>query len=196
MAIYLIRHGETDANAARVVQHPDAPLSMRGLEQADRLATRLRDAGIGHVLSSDLARARMTAERLAAGIGVPLSFDAGLHERNYGDVRGTPYAELTEDIFGPDYAPPGGETWDVFHARVDEAWARALAAASRTDGHLAVVTHGLVCRAVVCRHCRVAAEVASLRPWGNTSVTIVDGGAIRLLDCTAHLDGGVGGAAA
>jgi broad specificity phosphatase PhoE len=192
MAIYLIRHAETDGNATRVVQMPDAPLSVRGRDQAARLAARLRDAGIGHVLASDLTRARMTAEPLAASTGAPLTFDAGLHERNYGDVRGTPYAQLTEDIFGPDYAPPGGETWDVFHARVDDAWQRVLLQAAATDGHLAVVTHGLVCHAVARRHLR---QSEATMQWGNTSVTIIEDGRVRLLDCTAHLDAGPGGAA-
>lgn len=192
MAIYLIRHAETDGNATRVVQRPDAPLSVRGREQAARLAARLRDAGIGHVLASDLTRARMTAEPLAAATGAPLTFDTGLHERNYGDVRGTPYAQLTEDIFGPDYAPPGGETWDVFHARVDDAWRRVLLQAAGTGGHLAVVTHGLVCHAVARRH---LGQTDATMQWGNTSVTIVEDGRVRLLDCTAHLDAGPGGAA-
>ncbi len=192
MAIYLIRHAETDGNATRVVQLPDARLSVRGRDQAARLAARLRDAGIGHVLASDLTRARMTAEPLAASTGAPLTFDVGLHERNYGDVRGTPYAQLTEDIFGPDYAPPGGETWDVFHARVDDAWKRVLLKAAATDGHLAVVTHGLVCHAVARRHLR---QADATMQWGNTSVTIIEDGRVRLLDCTAHLDAGPGGAA-
>jgi 2,3-bisphosphoglycerate-dependent phosphoglycerate mutase len=192
VTIYLIRHAETDGNATRVVQMPDAPLSVRGMEQAARLAARLRDAGIAHILASDLLRARMTAEPLAAATGAPLTFDAGLHERNYGDVRGTPYAELTDDIFGPTYAPPGGETWDVFHARVDGAWGRVLRQAAAADGHLAVVTHGLVCHAVAHRHLRLPDATMT---WGNTSVTIIEDGRLRLLDCTAHLDGGSGGAA-
>jgi broad specificity phosphatase PhoE len=147
------------------------------------------------VLASDLARARMTAEPLAATTGASLTFDQGLHERNYGDVRGTPYAQLTEDIFGPTYVPPNGETWDVFHARVDDAWRRVLRRAAATNGHLAVVTHGLVCHAVARRHLVLPDGVEPTMTWGNTSVTIVEDGRVRLLDCTAHLDAGPGGAA-
>ena len=55
--------------------------------------------------------------------GAPLTFDPLLHERNFGDIRGTPYASLGFDMFAPDYAPPNGETWEVFHTRVDRAWA-------------------------------------------------------------------------
>jgi len=51
MSIFLIRHGETEGNAARIVQRPDIPLSPRGQAQAERLARRLADAGITGIFS-------------------------------------------------------------------------------------------------------------------------------------------------
>src|SRR6185503_4455743 len=121
--IFLIRHGETLGNASRTVQLPDNPLSPRGIAQVERLARRLEREGIGAILSSDYARAAQTAERLAGATGLPIRHDPLLEERNFGDIRGTPYAELGFDMFAPDYAPPNGETWEVFHTRVDRAWA-------------------------------------------------------------------------
>jgi probable phosphoglycerate mutase len=110
-------------------------------------------------------------------------------------VRGTPYARLAFDLFALDYAPPNGETWEVFHARVDRAWAliRGRAAAT-TGGHLAVVTHGLVCRSLAARHLTLPAGLEAPERWENTAVTIVDAPAegsrwsVRLLNCVAHLD--------
>lgn len=195
MAIYLIRHGETAGNASRVVQVPETPLSARGLEQAERLARRLREAGIGAILSSDLTRAAMTAERLGAATGLPVAHDPGLQERDFGDVRGRAYADLEREgveLFGPDYAPPGGETWEAFHVRVAGAWARVLETASHAEGHLAVVTHGLVKHAVVSRHLPVVEGVAAGRivPFANTALTHIEGPpwAVRLLGCVAHLE--------
>ena len=188
--IFLIRHGETEGNAARVVQRPDNPLSPRGVVQAARLARRLREEGIARILSSDLARAVTTAETLQRATGAPLAFEPLLQERNFGDLRGTPYAQLDFDLFGLDYAPPNGETWPVFHARVDRAWARVQALAGATDGHLAIVTHGLVCRSLAARHLILPdGETVPLR-WENTSVTIVEcppPWRVRLLNCIAHL---------
>jgi len=109
MSIFLIRHGETASNAARIVQVPETPLNERGIAQADRLAARLSDRGIRLILSSDLERARMTAARLAAVLDVPVAYDAGLQERNYGDLRGRAYQELDFNIHAPGFAPPGGE---------------------------------------------------------------------------------------
>ena len=188
MAIYLLRHAETDGNATRVVQLPGVPLSERGRQQAARLAARLADAGITRIVSSDLARAIETAEALRATTGAPVETDPALAERNFGDVRGTPYDRLPADIFGPDYEPPGGESWATFHVRVDEAWQRVLRLAAATDGHVAVVTHGLVCGAVFLRHLDGTPDDAPER-WGNTALTIIDAPrTVRLLACTAHLD--------
>ena len=191
MSIFLIRHGETVGNASRVVQHPDSPLSPRGIAQAERLARRLAGESIAHILSSDFARAASTAEALRRTLRVPLTFEPLLQERNFGDLRGTPYADLGFDMFAPDYAPPNGETWDAFHRRVDRAWARVLEVAAGTRGHLAVVTHGLVCRSLAANHLVLAAgDVVPLR-WENTSLTICEGPApwrVGLLNCVTHLD--------
>src|SRR3954471_6575142 len=191
MSIFLIRHGETVGNAARVVQHPDNPLSPRGVAQAERLARRLAGAGIGRIVSSDFARAASTARALERVLGVPLTFDPLLQERSFGDLRGAPYAELGVDMFAPDYAPPNGETWEVFHRRVDRAWARVQALAADTAGHLAVVTHGLVCRSLAERHLVLAAGELLPLKWENTSLTVCEGPPpwrVGLLNCVAHLD--------
>jgi probable phosphoglycerate mutase len=203
MAIYLVRHGETAGNAALIVQRPEIPLSPRGVEQARRVAGRLAGENIGLILSSDLERAVMTAEAVRASTGAPLRFDALLQERNFGEVRGTPYAELGFDLFAPDYRPPGGESWESFEARMDRAWAMIQRVAEECEENLAVITHGLVCRSVVSRRTRLTeAQEESLRglSWRNTSVTILEGPGpwrVRLLDCSAHLGeaAGEGGAA-
>jgi 2,3-bisphosphoglycerate-dependent phosphoglycerate mutase len=189
--IFLIRHGETAGNAGRIVQLPDIPLSPRGLAQAERLADRLAGEGVAAILSSDLARARQTAECLQRATGASLAFEPLLHERNFGDIRGTPYAELGFDMFAPDYAPPSGETWPVFHARVARAWARVRALVAETDGNLAVVTHGLVCRSLAGRHLCLPEGAIVPERWDNTSVTVVECPApwrVTLLNCVAHLD--------
>jgi broad specificity phosphatase PhoE len=191
VSLFLIRHGETVGNASRTVQLPDNPLSARGRAQAERLAKRLAAGGIAHIVSSDLARARSTAEALRRLTGAPLTVEPLLQERNFGELRGTPYAELGLDMFAPDYAPPNGESWPVFHARVDRAWARLQALATATEGDLAVVTHGLVCRSLAERHLRMPDGQVAPERWENTSLTIVDCPApwrVRLLNCVAHLD--------
>ena len=114
-----------------------------------------------------------------------------LHERNFGDLRGTPRAELGFDMFAPGYAPPNGESWEAFHARVDRAWALVQETADRAGGHLAVVTHGLVCRSLAGRHLILPEGQDAPVGWPNTALTIIDHPApwrVRLLNCIAHLD--------
>ena len=121
MAIYLIRHGQTPSNAARVLQYPDAPLSGSGVIQARQLSERLRNVGIRHILSSDYARALQTAEALRATTGATLEIETLLRERSFGDLRGRAYADVHAegiDPFAADYVPPNGESWEEFGARV------------------------------------------------------------------------------
>jgi probable phosphoglycerate mutase len=191
VAILLVRHGETPANAARVVQTPDTPLSARGLAQAERLAARLARLSVARILSSDLARARMTAERLQAATGAPLELEPLLQERNFGDVRGTPYAQLEVDLFGPDFVPPGGEGWPEFHARVDAAWAQVRSVAVRTPGHLAVVTHGLVLYSLALRHLELPGGRQPELRLPNTALAVVEASPphpVSLWGCIGHLD--------
>ena len=203
MTILLVRHGETDGNAARVLQRPDVPLNERGLRQAEQLAERLSADGFVHILCSDLLRARMTAVPLAARSGFAVEESPLLQERNFGDLRGTAYAAVGQDPFGPDFAPPNGEDWPTFHVRVAEAFALIVSRRRSVRGTLVVVTHGLVCRALVERHALLPATVIAPERYDNTSVTVLHEHAphgVSLVNCTRHLTAaleiaGQGGAA-
>jgi probable phosphoglycerate mutase len=188
MTILLVRHGETDGNAARVLQRPDVPLNDRGLRQAEQLARRLSALGFARILCSDLLRARMTAAPLAARSGVAIEESPLLQERNFGDLRGMAYAALSEDPFGPDVRPPNGEDWPTFHARVADAF--AFIVSRRRSGTLVVVTHGLVCRALVERHALLPEGMAVPERFDNASITVMHEDAphgVSLLNCTRHL---------
>jgi probable phosphoglycerate mutase len=190
MAIVLVRHGETEGNARRFLQHPETPLSARGEAQARRVATRLAAHRIGAILASDYARARGTAEQIRDASGAALDFDPGLRERNFGELRGRSYEELGFDPFAPGYTPPAGESWDDLHARADATWERACARAASMTGDLVLVTHGLVCHSLVSRRLDLAGVPAPIS-FGNTAVTIAAASApftVSLLGCTAHLD--------
>jgi 2,3-bisphosphoglycerate-dependent phosphoglycerate mutase len=189
MTILLVRHGETDGNAARILQRADVPLNERGKCQAEQLARRLFAHGFVHILCSDLLRARMTAAPLGRS-GIAIEESPLLQERNFGDLRGVPYAELRENPFGPDFIPPNGEDWPTFHARVADAFAFVVGRRRRVNGTLVVVTHGLVCRALVERHVLMPEGAAAPERFDNTSVTVLHEDAphaVSLINCTRHL---------
>ena len=195
MKVYLVRHGETPLNTARVLQHPDTPLSGRGAVQAERVAQRLASAGIERVLTSDHVRAHDTAKAISATTGAPIEIEPLLRERHFGIHRGGAYDTLEVDIFAPDYAPPGGETASEFAMRVGRAWTAVRSAAARVHGPIAVVSHGLVCSALARDHLDAAdgIDVAAAR-WVNACVTEIEPGpgprwSITRLACAEHLDG-------
>jgi probable phosphoglycerate mutase len=195
MSILLVRHGETAGNAARVLQGADAPLNERGMRQAVLLGERLCALGFAHVLCSDLPRARMTAAPLAQqSRATPLTIEETplLQERNFGDLRGMRYEDLSANPFGPDFVPPNGESWDVFHDRVAAAFDLIVARRRALSGHLVVVTHGLVCRAILHRHAHLSAGRTAPDRFDNTSLSVLDAEspyAAQLINCTQHLHG-------
>lgn len=189
--IYVIRHGQTAFNAKRVVQHPETPLDSVGIEQAERLGARMASIGLTRILSSDYARARRTAAALNPLGTIRTDLIALLRERDLGHLSGRPYAEVEHQFFGPDHDPPGGEAWPAFLARVASAWAHVASVARRPTEQVAVVTHGLVIRALTELHVSYGGEAERPTRFRNTSVTIVDPTppwTVRLSACARHLD--------
>jgi len=188
--IVLIRHGETDGNATRVLQMPDTPLNAQGVAQAERLCGRLTELGVAGIACSDYLRARMTAAPLERATGLSAELLPELRERNFGALRGRPYSELGPGIFAPDYVPDGGEGMQAFDARVALAWQRVVTAARRMQGNLAVITHGFVCASIGRQFLELPATLTPPARWGNTSVTLCAAERphrVELLNSTDHL---------
>ena len=94
-------------------------LSALGREQATALGARRRGDGIAAVFSSDLARSVETAGIAFGGSAIPVLLDWRLRECDYGQLNGSPAAELHahrgEYV---DMPYPGGESWRQAAARV------------------------------------------------------------------------------
>jgi len=149
--LLLIRHGESTWNAARRWQgHADPPLSETGRGQARRAGTRLAaldgDATIGTVWSSDLRRARETAELIAEGLGLEPRVHAGVKERTAGPWEGLTREEIERGW--PGYLsrrlrPQGFESDADLAERVIPALTEiANLVAGEGHGVPAIVTHG------------------------------------------------------
>ena len=148
--IILLRHGETVWNKENRIQgHLDSPLNDVGIAQAEALAERLAGETFAALYSSDLGRARETAERIASRTHHRIILDPGLRERNLGLLQAlirTEAQALYPEIyaryrtFDPDCVIPGGEDAQQFIARVVTAFS---AIANRFPGKtVVVVTHG------------------------------------------------------
>ena len=153
--LLLVRHGETDWNAARRWQgRDDPPLNDRGLAQAYELATSLENEHVDALYTSDLRRARMTAEVIAERLGLHVHALPELREIDVGSWSGLTSVEL-EQRFPEQYARhllswgtgwEDGETPQQLTARIVAALQRI--AAEHPDDRVLVVAHGGVIRAL------------------------------------------------
>ena len=199
--VCVIRHGETDWNAERRIQgHRDLPLNATGLAQATALARSLADLRVDAIFSSDLLRARQTAQPLADALGLPLQLEPDLRERNFGCCEGKTIDEVMAgdavvarglSARRPDFVLPGGESLLLHWVRV-EACFEGLAA--RHAGQtIVVVSHGGVLDLVYRRARCVPIERPRDFPLPNASVNwlSIDSECWELESWgeTAHLDG-------
>ena len=177
--LILVRHGETDWNRDRRVQgQTDLPLNETGRAQARALAEQLAGTRVDAVYASDLARARETAELLAAQRGLTVTLDPALREKDFGSWEGLTDVEVLDRF--PDAvrgAWGDAETPDELSARVLAALERI--AARHPNEHVVVVTHGGPVRAVL-RHCSSAND----GPIANCHVVRirVENGVLRAVD--------------
>lgn len=193
MTIFIVRHGETDGNASRLIQAPETPLNERGMAQAEALAERLAREGVARILVSDYARARMTADAVQRATGAPLEVDPRLRERDFGDWRGVSHDDIPH-FMDDGVVPPNGESWEAFHARAEAAWERVARDAGAAEGNVVAVTHGLVCWSFALHHLSVPSGLEVDRGFHNTSVTVAESRApwaVSTLNCTAHLNGAI-----
>jgi broad specificity phosphatase PhoE len=143
--LLLARHGETDWNReGRWQGWADPPLNETGRIQARLLAEQLRETPFDAVYSSDLQRARETAEILAAPHGVPVVTDRDLREIDVGSWSGLTRAEIAERF--PDGTRPDGETHEQHATRVRGAVTRI--ARDHPGGRVLIVGHGGTIRSI------------------------------------------------
>lgn len=133
--LLLVRHGETDWNAdGRLQGQTDRPLSDFGRQQARRLADELAAEDFEAIYSSDLARARETAEIVGARVGLPVMLDPDLREKDWGTWEGLTAVERDRVEFA-------GESTEAHQERIRRALQR-ISERHPGDGSVLVVTHG------------------------------------------------------
>src|SRR5205814_9053791 len=87
--LYLVRHGESEANAAHVFAgRTDSPLMLKGREQSKVVAKAIRGVAFDRIITSPLSRTKDTAAEIAAGRGVPLEIFDDLAEIDVGEGAG------------------------------------------------------------------------------------------------------------
>lgn len=203
--VLLIRHGQSEGNAARRFGgHTATPLSPRGRKQAQALANALKDEELTAIYSSDLARAIETAQPLANLTGLPIHHTSAFRERSVGVMEGLTfedaaqqhpeqYAALLRRDF--EHVLTGGES---YRQLLDRAWQKLdQIIAQNKGGRLAVFSHtGTIC--ILALHLMGALDAPELKPvWitsANCAITRFElraDGFVRVLTLndTRHLAG-------
>lgn len=93
--IYIVRHGETEWNSKKLIQgQSDSPLTKTGVKQAKELSKKLNKIKFDLVFSSDLLRAKRTAEIIVAEQKLEIATSKLLRERRFGKLEGKPVKTL------------------------------------------------------------------------------------------------------
>jgi probable phosphoglycerate mutase len=178
--IWLIRHGITEHNRnGRIQGQLDVPLSDQGRRQVHELAKRLRPGMIQAIYSSDLSRAKETAEIIARAIKLKVEeYRPDLREICFGRWQGHSRAEVAE-LYPEELAkwqadhtysaPHGGESFAQMTARGWQAVQEI--AASHPGQTVAVVAHGALIKGVLCTARGIKLSERSQLVVENASIT-------------------------
>jgi len=209
--IYLVRHGQSAANAQEVIQGPriDAELSELGRRQAASVAEALATVPLQAVYTSPLARARQTAQAVAdvharqpaheARQAVAVQVVPELYEMDYGRFVGQGYGAIKDEMeqvldawrLGFVETPfPGGESALLAQHRI-RPFAQRLVQQADAGRELAVVAHGRINRVLLATVTGAGLQRLEEFPQSNAAITelAVEGGhvAVRRLNDTSHL---------
>jgi broad specificity phosphatase PhoE len=175
--IYLVRHGDTAANAESAGPELERgwkpyPLDAEGRSEAKRIAEKLSKFGIRTIRSSDLPRAKQTADIIGDWLGITPEFDRGLRTWNTGQCAGKTKKSVEPHIahmvrYQPDEACSGGESFDSFCNRARKA---LIGATKESDQSypMAIIIHARVERLFAAtdefEHRKVNADVFLAKP--------------------------------
>lgn len=159
MRLWLVRHGETEANVAGLYSgHAPTPLTERGIAQAQSLSGLLRNVPFDNVLCSELERARHTTQLILAEREVPVRNMPELNEMFFGDWEMRHHRDLAREdaenyaVWCNDWqnaTPTNGEGFQAFSQRVERFIAQL--ADYKDSQNLLVVSHQGVLSVLVAR---------------------------------------------
>ncbi|HMV50754.1 MAG TPA: histidine phosphatase family protein [Blastocatellia bacterium] len=197
MQIYLIRHGQTEENSTGIIQgwNPGT-LTPLGIEQAERLAERLKTVRFDAIYSSDSRRAADTAHIIARFHDTPVQLTEQLRERGMGVFQGRHFdefnlAQAQSGLSETDFKPEGGENLEELQARA-VGFVQSLRARHFRQTVL-LVAHGRWNTMLLGAASGLSIEDALKLRQTNTCVNLLEcddagGFTVPLLNCAAHLD--------
>lgn len=149
--VLLVRHGHTDFNGTsgksedKIRGWIDVPLNDEGRQDAVKAKTQLKGTKVDAIFSSDLVRAKETAEIIDKDHGVPIVESAALRPWNLGHFQGQPTSEVIDEINdhinNPDEVVPDGESFNDFRQRYIGFLDRVIRQAIQDKQTIVIATH-------------------------------------------------------
>lgn len=156
MKVYFVRHGQSESNKRKEYQNPEDPLSPMGREQARVVAKRFKTIPIEIIMSSDLPRARVTAEEIAVVTGKKVIHDKLLREKLqpslfWGKQLEEPEVLDIKKLMVEKSSDPNWHHSDEENYYDVEKRAKALLSllTKREEKHIAVVSHGAFIKTII-----------------------------------------------
>jgi len=197
--LLLVRHGQTDFNSGfKFVGSTDSDLNATGRRQIEKLGERLVKEELTAIYSSDLARARHSAEILRAGRNIPVNSVPELREMDYGQAEGLTFQEIDQRY--PKIAAlmkksdsrvafPDGEGFKDVEARIQKFTGELKQYSPRQT--VLIVTHGGPLRMLTCLLLAASLDIWWKLRIDNASLNIVktyeEMAILNLLNDTSHL---------
>ncbi|HDN81252.1 MAG TPA: histidine phosphatase family protein [Methanomicrobia archaeon] len=197
MKLILVRHGETEENARKIIQgHGEGNLSKKGILQAKKVAIRLKDENIDKIYVSDLKRAVDTAKEIIKyHPNAEVIYEPRLREQWYGTLEGKPSSHFWKALekSGSDiltFKPGGGESIPELKERVIQFFSDLIK--TEKDNTVLLVTHGGPIGNLLLYILNLPNERFKEYHPKNTAVSILklNDGEIKIetLNCTEHLE--------
>jgi broad specificity phosphatase PhoE len=178
MKLIIIRHGETEDNIAGIFQgHLPGKLSHNGIEQAKKVALRLKVEQIDYIYSSDLKRATDTAKEIAKfHKNTPIEFTEKIRERNLGEFQGKKKSDFgwdAKDQRATKLQPKNGETMEDVYGRAKN-FLQAIIPKHKNNTIL-FVCHGGVGKAIIAYLTgKDHSEIKTISNLSNASISIFE----------------------
>ena len=183
MKIYLVRHGETEANKeGRYQGWTETDLTTSGYREAELTGRYLSSLGIDALYCSDLIRAKETARIIGEKCNVEPIVDPLLRELHFGHWEGLNYWEIKEEWawemdqwFSDPFSvsPPGGENLNEACRRM-QSFAKDLEELESPPSQVVVVSHGGSIRAWLAHLMNEHSDGFWDLKLGNTSISLVE----------------------
>lgn len=194
MKLIITRHGETSWNKKHKMQGTiDSKLSSKGVEEAKKLAERLKNEHFDRIYSSPLSRALVTAEAVAR-FHPDVSFEIveDLRERDLGEFEGKMKKEIGW-YTSPHPEPRKGEYSLDASSRAGKFLGKLLKSGRKGEIVLIVAHKHINCALVAACVGADWDSIYDMSEWKNTSMTIIDiermgDGKIVVLDDVGHLE--------